>query len=106
MFTTKKLYEENKMFMCQAQVLDVLNENGMTSVVLDQTVFRPNDLGGAQELGVIESESKAFHVTRAKENEGAIRHFGTFESDPFEPDERVTCVLDKEYKKEIGLDVE
>lgn len=103
MFTTKKLYEEDeKLFTCSAHVLDVLHENDITSVVLDQTVFRPLASTNTQTVGVIESNDKAFFVTSVQEQEHSLRHIGTFESEPFELDEQVTCVLNEEYKKETG----
>ena len=104
MFTTKKLYEEDdKILTCSAHVLDVLRENDITSVVLDQTVFRPLTPKNTQTVGVIESNDKVFFVTGVQEQENSLRHIGTFESEPFELDEQVTCVLNEEYTKETAL---
>lgn len=101
MFTTKKLYEEDSNLLeCSAHVLDVLHENGTTVVILDQTVFKPGVSADKKLIGVVESNDKAFEVSRVEENEGTIRHIGTFESEPFALDEDVTCVLDEEYQKE------
>jgi alanyl-tRNA synthetase len=108
MFTTKKLYEENPgTLTCSAHVLDVLIEDQKTVVILDQTVFRPptkND--PVKTIGVIESSDKAFHVTGVEEQDNAVHHVGTFESEPFELDEIVTCVLNEEYTKEMGIEVQ
>lgn len=102
MFATQKLYQEDPaQLTCSAHVLDVLHDGEQTSVVLDTTVFRPHDIT-EQVLGVIESTDKAFHVTGVREEEDAVRHVGRFESDPFELDEAVSCVLNDEYKKELG----
>ncbi len=101
MFATKKLYESSeKVLTCSAQVLDVLHEDDAVVVILDQTVFRPGTPASTQPVGIIESNDKAFEVTRVEENEEAIRHIGTFESEPFALDEHVTCVLNEEYQKE------
>lgn len=104
MFTTKKLYEEDgNLLECSAHVLDVLHENGVIVVVLDQTVFKPGTSTDKKTIGMIESNDKAFEVTHVEENEGSIRHIGTFESEPFALDEDVTCVLDEEYQKESDV---
>lgn len=101
MFTTKKLYEENpNLLVCSANVLDVIEEGGLSVVVLDQTVFRPHD-GGGSDIGLIESENKRFHVRRAEQREDFIRHIGNFESDPFDVDETVVCTVEEEFDKEV-----
>lgn len=105
MFTTKKLYEEDvDLLECSSQVLDVLHENDATVVILDQTVFKPSTSTDKKTIGIIESNDKAFEVTRVEENEGSIRHIGTFESEPFALDEDVTCVLNEEYQKESEVE--
>ena len=102
MFNTKRLYEEDPALLtCSARVLDVMDENGMTVVILDQTVFRPQEGGTASDIGLIESEHKRFHVTRAERLEDRIRHIGTFEGELFEVDEAVTATANEEFKKEL-----
>jgi len=104
MFTTKNLSESDPtLFTCSAQVLDVIREDGVSIVILDQTVFRPDSKEQMTETGRIESDEKTFHVKSVEESEGCIRHIGLFESESFEIDEMVTCVMNEEYKKEMGL---
>ncbi|MBI4253003.1 hypothetical protein HY623_02360 [Candidatus Uhrbacteria bacterium] len=102
MFNTKRLYEENPhLLTCTASALDVMNENGETVVILDQTVFQPQKAGTETGVGLIESETKRFHVNRVERLEDYIRHLGVFESEPFEVDEVVTCIINEEFRKEI-----
>lgn len=108
MFTTKKLYEENpNLLVCSANVLDVMEENNLSVVVLDQTVFRPENApaqkneGGVPDRGLIESEQKRFHVIRVERADDTLRHIGTFEGDPFEVDEVVTCTINEEFSREL-----
>lgn len=115
MFTTKKLYEENpNLLVCSANVLDVMQENDLSVVVLDQTVFRPHPPSAAPQpsasassgavsgdIGLIESEDKRFHVRRIEQREDFIRHIGSFESDPFDVDEMVVCTAEEEFSKEV-----
>lgn len=108
MFTTRRLYEDNpSLLTCSAKVLDVMDENGVTVVILDQTVFRPQAIStqgneeGVSDAGLIESEHKRFHVIRVERAEDTLRHMGTFEGDPFEVDEEVTCTVNEEFHKEV-----
>lgn len=103
MFTTRRLYEDNpSLLTCSAKVLDVMDENGITVVVLDQTVFRPQPSSeSGSDVGLIEAEHKRFHVTRVERLEDHIRHSGTFESDAFEVNETVTCTVNEEFRKEL-----
>ncbi len=101
MFTTKKLYKEKPdLLVCSARVLDVMEEDGLSVVVLDQTVFCPHD-GGGSDIGLIESENKRFRVRRTEQHEDFIRHIGSFESDPFDVDETVVCTAEEEFSKEV-----
>lgn len=103
MFTTKRLYEENpSLLTCSAKVLDVMDENGVTVIVLDQTVFQPLPASErGSDVGLIEAERKRFHVTGVERLEDRIRHSGTFEGDPFDVDEMVTCTVNEEFRKEL-----
>lgn len=108
MFTTKRLYEENSTLLtCYARVLDVIHENGMTVVILDQTVFRPQPAASREDgilpsdIGLIESENKRFHVTRVELVENGIHHIGVFEGNAFDADEEVTCTVNEKFYKEL-----
>ena len=108
MFNTKRLYEEDPALLtCTARVLDVMDENGVTVVILDQTVFQPqpasaqNSDAVKSDVGLIESEHNRFHVTRVERLEDRTRHVGTFEGEAFETDEEVTCTVNEEFQKEV-----
>lgn len=102
MFNTKRLYEEDPTLLtCPARVLDVLDESGVTVVILDQTVFRPQESERGSDVGLIEAEHKRFHVQRVERLEDRIRHIGSFEDNPFETDEEVVCIVNEEFKKEL-----
>ena len=109
MFTTKRLYEEDPSLMtCTAQVLDVMSEGDLSVVILDQTVFHPQAPASAQgfgvvrsDIGLIESETGRFNINSVELREDHVRHLGTFESEPFEVAETVTCTVSEEFQKEI-----
>ncbi len=92
MFVTKLLYkDETKILNAPAEVLDILTENGKNILMLDQTPFQEGD------TGVIESESKLFHVERVSIKETEVYHEGSYEPDsaPFEVNEKVSCSVTK-----------
>ena len=92
---TKLIYLEHMdQDTCQAHVVNILNEDGKTIVVLDQTIFYPQGGGQPFDTGVITSSSKVFNVTEVRFVNGFVNHIGNFEAEAFNPNEAVTCKID------------
>lgn len=97
---TRLLYlEQMNQYTCEAQVVEVLNEDGRNVVILDQTIFYPQGGGQPYDIGVISSEGKKFIVEEVRFVDGVVKHIGKFESDIFNQDESVTCSVDTERRK-------
>lgn len=115
---TELLYlKDYRSLSCQARVLAVREEadisegnvsrrrsgatedNGRTTVVLDQTIFYPQGGGQPYDTGVIESPSGKFIVEEVRYSEGAVNHIGVFESGAFTDGEEVACTIDKERRE-------
>ncbi len=95
MFNTKLLYEEQPAILnTPAEILDILHENGKDILVLDQTPFNESD------TGIIESESKLFHVERVSRKENTVYHEGSYEggSPVFEVNEKINCSVDEDNR--------
>ena len=75
-------------------VTEVLEENGKSVVVLDQTVFYPQGGGQPYDQGTIESVSGKLLVEEVRFVDGTVKHIGRFELGTFQPGEAVTCKVD------------
>lgn len=78
----------------EAQVVNIVEENGKTIVILDQTIFYPQGGGQPYDTGEITSGSKIFRVNEVRFISGIVHHIGTFESEHFVQGENVTCIID------------
>lgn len=100
MIATKLLYLEGfNLLDFEAKVLDVVEENGGTVVVLDQTSFYPQGGGQPYDKGTIESSSGRFLVEEVRFVDGLVKHIGKFETGTFAKDEQVKGVIDKERRE-------
>ncbi len=96
---TELLYmKDMNQLTCDAKVEEIIEENGKTAVILDQTVFYPQGGGQPYDTGVIKSAEKFFNVNEVRFIDGLVKHFGTFESDEFSKGESVTCQVDAERR--------
>src|SRR3989344_6152860 len=97
---TKLLYlEDFNLLNFEARVLDVLEENGRSVVVLDQTYFYPQGGGQPYDKGVVESPSGKFLVEEVRFVDGVVKHIGKFESGSFAKEEVVKGEIDKERRE-------
>lgn len=99
MSPTKLLYlEDFNLIECEASVLDTIEEDGKTFLVLDQTCFYPQGGGQPYDQGVIQSSATKFNVTEVRFIEGIVRHIGNFENGIFSKDDKVNCSVGKERR--------
>lgn len=99
MNSTELLYLENfNILESDAEVLDILQENGKEVVILDQTVFYPQGGGQPYDKGIIESPSGKFLVEEVRFVDGLVKHIGRFENGNFNKGEKVKCVVDKDRR--------
>lgn len=100
MQSTKLLYLENfTLFNATANVLDILQENGRTVVILDQTIFYPQGGGQPYDQGIIENHNSRFIVEEVRLVDGIVKHSGTFEQGTFSKGDLVTCVVNQERRE-------
>lgn len=96
MQTTHLLYlEDFTLLRSPAMVVDVLEENCKTVVLLDKTIFYPQGGGQPFDTGVIENPSGKFLVEEVRFVDGIVKHVGRFEQGGFKKGDAVTCCVDK-----------
>lgn len=79
---------------CEAQILNLLHENGKHILILDQTIFYPQGGGQPYDTGVVESHAGKFLVEEVRREGQIVRHIGKFERGTFTTNERVHCRVD------------
>lgn len=86
--------------VCSAAIVQVLQNEGRTILILDQTVFYPQGGGQPYDMGSIKTEdnSMAFKVEEARFIEGAVHHIGTVESGEPLVYMSVICTVDAERR--------
>ncbi len=96
---TKLTYlEQMNILETQAEVVDILEENGKQIVILDHTCFYPQGGGQPYDTGKITSESAVFNVEQVRYFEGLVKHIGGFESGNFSKGEKVVLEVDNERR--------
>lgn len=86
-------------YTCDAQVIEVGEENGRSIVVLDQTIFYPQGGGQPYDTGIISGGDKRFVVEEVRFVEGIVRHIGKFTGEASTVGDVVTCAVDVERRK-------
>lgn len=86
-------------YSCKANVTHVKKENGITTIILDQTVFYPQGGGQPYDTGVISTDNGIFTVSEVRYDDGVVNHIGTFEVGEFIVGETVTCEVDANKRK-------
>jgi Ser-tRNA(Ala) deacylase AlaX len=97
---TKLIYMEYMhQYHSEGVVISVGSENGVTYVLLDQTIFYPQGGGQPYDTGIISNDKGIFAVTEVRYEEGVVRHFGKFELGGFAVGDSVICEVDVEKRK-------
>lgn len=97
---TKLLYlEQMNQYTCEAQVVEIKDEDGKIVVILNQTIFYPQGGGQPYDTGVISYDSKKFLVEEVRFVDGIVKHIGKFEGEAFNSGEPVTCSVDVERRQ-------
>jgi len=61
-----------KLLQAPAQLIDLLEENGRTVLILDQTIFYPQGGGQPYDQGTIENEGGIFKVEEVRFFDGIV----------------------------------
>ncbi len=74
--TERLYYHDSFLYDFDARVVEALDRNGRSAIVLDRTAFYPTSGGQVHDLGVLLAEGKQIAVTEvADEEDGRILHF-------------------------------
>lgn len=87
-----------QLLTCTAKVLEVINENDKTTIVLDQTVFYPQGGGQPYDQGEIKNENFTFLVHEVRFVEGKVLHIGVVQKGQVMMGESVECFVNKERR--------
>ncbi len=82
----------------EAEIMDVIEENGKTSIVLDKTIFYPQGGGQPFDTGKIISETGEFTVEQTRYFEGIVKHNGTVKSGSVNSGDKVKLEVDPERR--------
>ncbi len=97
---TKLLYLEDMLLLeTSAVVEDMLEEDGKTAILLDQTIFYPQGGGQPYDKGVIKNDSVTFQVEEVRWADGLVKHIGSFQQGSFKKGDAVTCIVEKERRE-------
>lgn len=86
-------------YSCVATVADIKKDNGITTIILDQTVFYPQGGGQPYDTGTISSDNGVFVISEVRYEDGIVSHTGKFEIGEFAVGDMVTCEIDVEKRK-------
>ena len=93
--TTLKYLDDFNLTTAKAKVLEANKDGERDVVVLDETIFYPQGGGQPYDTGIIESDSSKFLVEEVRLVDGLVKHTGKFEKGTFDPNETVTCIIDR-----------
>eukprot|EP00039_Didymoeca_costata_P014137 m.225234 g.225234 ORF g.225234 m.225234 type:complete len:230 (-) comp15955_c1_seq2:1907-2596(-) len=102
MAPTEPIYfNDSYQFEGEATVDDIVDEEGVTSVILGKTLFHPQGGGQPSDVGEIVSGDVVFKVEKAaKREDGVIQHIGNFEGNSkFEKNAKVTMKVDEPTRR-------
>lgn len=94
--STELLYMDD-WTLCQekANVVDIVEREGKTALILDRTIFYPQGGGQPADRGeIISSEHGTFKVSDVRFFDGIAYHFGEFVEKPFRVGEKVELNVD------------
>lgn len=76
MSTDRLYYHDSFLYDFDARVVEALDRNGRTAIVLDRTAFYPTSGGQVHDLGMLTADGQQIAVTEvADEEDGRILHF-------------------------------
>ncbi|HEY2363170.1 MAG TPA: alanine--tRNA ligase-related protein [Candidatus Angelobacter sp.] len=74
--TDRLYYHDSFLYDFDARVVEAINSNGRTAIVLDRTAFYPTSGGQVHDLGLLTAEGQRITITGvADEEDGRILHF-------------------------------
>ena len=74
--TDRLYYHDSFLYDFDARVVDALDSNGRTAIVLDRTAFYPTSGGQVHDLGMLSADGRQIAITEvADEEDGRILHF-------------------------------
>jgi Ser-tRNA(Ala) deacylase AlaX len=91
--------EHMQQYTCIATIADIKKENGITTIILDQTIFYPQGGGQPYDTGVISNDGGLFTVSEVSYKDGIVNHIGIFEIGDFAVGDTVTCEVDVDKRK-------
>jgi len=78
MATDRLYYHDSFLYDFDAQVIEALEHQGKTAIVLDRTAFYPTSGGQVYDLGTLAADGKQIAITEVADDEdGRILHFAS-----------------------------
>src|SRR5882724_5343150 len=78
MATDRLYYHDSFLYDFDAQVIEALEHQGKTAIVLDRTAFYPTSGGQVHDLGTLAADGKQIAITEVADDEdGRILHFAS-----------------------------
>lgn len=97
---TKLVYLEDMHALTgDAKVVEVVDADGRTYVVLDQTVLYAQGGGQPADHGIIKNDASTFTVVDVRFKDGVVHHYGEFESTPLSIGDKVVIEVDGERRQ-------
>src|SRR6478672_13542765 len=74
--TDRLYYHDSFLYDFDARVVDAVDSNGRTAIVLDRTAFYPTSGGQVHDLGIVTADGQQIKVTEVADDEtGRVLHF-------------------------------
>lgn len=98
--TTLLYLEDFNLLHCDAVVQEVMEENGKSIIILDQTVFYPQGGGQPYDQGTIVMRNGGmlnaeFNVEEVRFVDGGVKHIGSLKNGSFNVGDAVECHMDE-----------
>lgn len=93
---TKLLYMDDwNIITAQAKLLELVNRDNRSALVLDQTIFYPQGGGQPADHGEIVGKTGVFKVADTRFSDGNVYHFGEFVQGALKAGDLVTLNIDR-----------
>ncbi len=92
---TKLLYlDEMYRYQASAEIINIIESDEKTALILDQTIFYPQSGGQPSDKGIITHDQAVFAVEKVIFGDDCVEHMGTISNGSFKIQDRVQLTID------------